>query len=100
MKGERHRQARKKGENKKSRYNREYERCVTKEISKYLGRERGERKLMARFRCGNEERREQVLGGKRGEKVQDVLRGERDDRAHVERMRRNERGRERNGKKY
>jgi hypothetical protein len=45
---------------------------------------------MARFRCGNEER-DQVLDARRGEKVQDVLRGERDDRAHVERMRRNER---------
>jgi hypothetical protein len=35
--------------------------------------------------------REQVLDGRRGEKVQDVPRGERNDKAHVERMRRNER---------
>jgi hypothetical protein len=32
--------------------------------------------------------REQELDGRRGEKVQDVPRGERDDRRHVERMRR------------
>jgi hypothetical protein len=47
--------------------------------------------------------REQVLDGRRGEKVQDVQRGEGDDRAHVERMGRNEmreRGRERSGEKY
>jgi hypothetical protein len=42
--------------------------------------------------------REQVLDGRRGEKVQDVQRGEGDDRAHVERMQRNEREREREGK--
>jgi hypothetical protein len=35
--------------------------------------------------------REQVLDGRRGEKVQDVQRGERDDRTHVERMGRSER---------
>jgi hypothetical protein len=42
---------------KKSRYNREYERCMTEEIPEYLGRESArERKMMARLRCGNEER--------------------------------------------
>ncbi|KAJ3629499.1 hypothetical protein MTP99_013891 [Tenebrio molitor] len=42
---------------KQSRYNREYERCMTKEIPEYLGKESAkERKMMARFRCGNEER--------------------------------------------
>jgi hypothetical protein len=42
---------------KKSRYNREYESSVTEKISKYLGRESArEKKMMARFRCGNEER--------------------------------------------
>jgi hypothetical protein len=42
---------------KESRYNREYERCMTQEIREYLGRENAkERKMMARFRCGNEER--------------------------------------------
>jgi hypothetical protein len=41
---------------KGSRYNREYERCVTEEIREYLRRESArERKMMARFRCGNEE---------------------------------------------
>jgi hypothetical protein len=36
---------------------RENERCMTEEISDYLGRESArERKMMARFRCGNEER--------------------------------------------
>jgi hypothetical protein len=42
---------------RESRYNREYERCMTKEILEYLGRESTrERKMMGRFRCGNEER--------------------------------------------
>jgi hypothetical protein len=42
---------------KESKYNREYERCMTQEIREYLGRESAkERKMMARFRCGNEER--------------------------------------------
>ncbi|KAJ3621596.1 hypothetical protein MTP99_003712 [Tenebrio molitor] len=42
---------------KESRYNRKYERCMTEEIPEYLGRESAkERKMMARFRCGNEER--------------------------------------------
>jgi hypothetical protein len=41
---------------KESRHNREYERCI-QEISEYLRRESAkERKMMARFRCGNEER--------------------------------------------
>ncbi|KAJ3619348.1 hypothetical protein MTP99_005037 [Tenebrio molitor] len=36
---------------------REYERCMTEEIPEYLGKESAkERKMMARFRCGNEER--------------------------------------------
>jgi hypothetical protein len=41
---------------KESRYNREYERCMTHEIPEYLGRECRERRMMAKFRCGNEER--------------------------------------------
>jgi hypothetical protein len=42
---------------KESRYNSEYERCMTKEIPGYLGRESArERKMMPRFRCGNEKR--------------------------------------------
>jgi hypothetical protein len=40
-----------------SRYNRQYEKCMTEEIPGYLGGERArERKMMAKFRCGNEER--------------------------------------------
>jgi hypothetical protein len=42
---------------KESRYNRKHERCMTEEIPEYLGRESArERKMMARFRCGNAER--------------------------------------------
>jgi hypothetical protein len=42
---------------KESRYNREYKRCMTEEIPEYLGRESvKERKMMARYRCGNEKR--------------------------------------------
>ncbi|KAJ3635342.1 hypothetical protein MTP99_008256 [Tenebrio molitor] len=42
---------------KESRYNRKYERCMTEEIPEYLrGESAKERKMMARFRCGNEER--------------------------------------------
>ncbi|KAH0812552.1 hypothetical protein GEV33_010238 [Tenebrio molitor] len=42
---------------RESRYNRKYERCVTEDVPVYLGRESTkERKMMARFRCGNEER--------------------------------------------
>jgi hypothetical protein len=36
-----------------SRFNREYERCVAEEIRVHLGSTR-ERKIMVRFRCGNE----------------------------------------------
>jgi hypothetical protein len=37
---------------RKSRYNREYETCVTEDVPVYLGRESAkERKMMARFRC-------------------------------------------------
>jgi hypothetical protein len=42
---------------KESRYNRKNERCITEEIPEYLARESvRERKMMARFRCRNEER--------------------------------------------
>jgi hypothetical protein len=42
---------------KESRYNRNYEKCMTEEIPEYLERENAkERKMMARFGCGNEER--------------------------------------------
>jgi hypothetical protein len=42
---------------KESRYNRDYERCMIEEIPQFLVRESAkEKKIMARFRCGNEER--------------------------------------------
>jgi hypothetical protein len=42
---------------RESKYNREYERCVTEDVSGYLGKKSAkERKMMARFRCENEER--------------------------------------------
>jgi hypothetical protein len=42
---------------RESRYNREYERCVTQDVPVYLRKERAkERKIMATFRCGNEKR--------------------------------------------
>jgi hypothetical protein len=51
-----------KREGRESRYNREYERCMTEGIAKYLGRESArERKMMVRFRCGNEEREHLIL---------------------------------------
>jgi hypothetical protein len=46
---------------------------MTEEIPEYLGRESAkERKMMVRFRCENEKRK-QVLDGRRGKKVQNVL---------------------------
>jgi hypothetical protein len=42
---------------RESTYNREYERCMAEDVPLYLGRESArERKMMTRFRCGNEER--------------------------------------------
>jgi hypothetical protein len=42
---------------RESRYNGKYEKIITEELPKYLGREsRKERVTIARFRCGNEER--------------------------------------------
>jgi hypothetical protein len=42
---------------KESRYNRKYETYIWEEIPEYLGRENArKRKMMTRFRCGNEER--------------------------------------------
>jgi hypothetical protein len=53
---------------KESRYNREYERCMTEETPEYLGKESArERKMRARFICGNDERK--VLDERRGKKV-------------------------------
>jgi hypothetical protein len=43
---------------RESRYNREYERCVTEDVPVYLGRESTkERKMMARFRVGTKRER-------------------------------------------
>jgi hypothetical protein len=53
-----------------SRYNRKYERCLPEEILQYLGRESAkERKMMMWER----EKRKQVVYGRRGKKVQNVL---------------------------
>jgi hypothetical protein len=42
---------------RESRYNGKYEKIITEELPKYLGREsRKERVIIARFRCGNQER--------------------------------------------
>jgi hypothetical protein len=61
---------------KESRYNREYDRCMTKEIPEYLGRESArERKMMARFRCENEER-EKRYSKERKEGVECAMRRE------------------------
>jgi hypothetical protein len=51
--------ARKNGENPRiqMQQGREYERCIIEEIPNSLGRESArQRKIMANFRCGNEER--------------------------------------------
>jgi hypothetical protein len=67
---------------RESTYNREYERCMTEDVPVNLGRES--------VLMWERKEREQVLDGRRREKVQDV-----------ERMRCNERERrQRNGKKY
>jgi hypothetical protein len=65
---------------------------VTDEIPVYLEREStSERKMMVRFRYGNDERENRYWAEGEEEKMQDVPREERDERAYVERMRRNER---------
>jgi hypothetical protein len=51
-------QARKKGKNQRIQIQQEGREVMTEEIPEYLGRESAkERKKMARFRCGNEERK-------------------------------------------
>jgi hypothetical protein len=46
-----------KGTGKQERRERSQRRCITEEIPEYLGRNSAkERKMMARFRCGNKER--------------------------------------------
>jgi hypothetical protein len=72
---------------KESRYNREYERCMTEEIRSTWGEKsaRG-RKTMARFKCEQRAKRKE-----RKEGVGCATRRERHNRAHVEWMRRSER---------
>jgi hypothetical protein len=63
---------------KESRYTREYERCMTEEIPEYLSGESEckKRKMMARYRCGNEERENRYW---RKEKKEGDMRIERKD---------------------
>jgi methyl coenzyme M reductase subunit C-like uncharacterized protein (methanogenesis marker protein 7) len=61
MKGRKTRTSKK--ERRESRYNREYERCMTEDIPEYLRRESArKRKMMGRFRG----ERKQVLDGRKG----------------------------------
>jgi hypothetical protein len=85
-----------------SKYNREYERCVTEKIPKYLGRESvRERKMMARLRYGNEER-EKRYWAEGEERRSRMCYEERRRWSTLEWMRWNEREgeRERRGEKY
>jgi hypothetical protein len=71
---------------------------MTEEIREYLGRESArERKMVA---DSESRERKQVLDGRRGRCKMCCEERERDDRAHVEWMGRNERGREWSGEKY
>jgi hypothetical protein len=73
-KGQRHRQARKKGDNERIKFNREYERCMTEKIRESLGRDNArERKMMARFGT----RREKTGWKKRKECAECAMRRER-----------------------
>jgi hypothetical protein len=69
-----------------SRYNREYERCMTEEIPEYLGRETAREKK----NNGERENRYWMEGEERRWRMGYEER-ERDNRAHVEWMKRNER---------
>jgi hypothetical protein len=62
---------------RQSRYNREYERCITEDVPVYLGkREREREENDGEIQMRERGEREQVLDGRRGENVQDVQRGE------------------------
>jgi hypothetical protein len=62
---------------KESKYNREYERCMTEEIPEYLGRESArERKMMA-FICGNGEMENRYWSEERKEGAEYAIRRER-----------------------
>jgi hypothetical protein len=81
---------------------RKYERCMTEEILEYLGRESAkERKMMARFRCGNEEIEKRYWMEEEERKCRMCY----EERGTIEHMwngcsEMRERGRERNGEKY
>jgi hypothetical protein len=66
---------------KESKYNREYERCMTEEIPEYPGREKNDGGIQMW------ERTERKQDGRREKKVQNVQLGEKDNQAHVEWMR-------------
>ncbi|KAH0808415.1 hypothetical protein GEV33_014377 [Tenebrio molitor] len=57
---------------KESRYNREYERCMTEEIPEYLGRERARKKNDGEIQMWERGKRKRILAGRRGKKVQNV----------------------------
>jgi hypothetical protein len=86
---------------KESRYNRKYERCITEEIPKYLGRESvKERKMMAGSRCENE-KRENRYWMKGEERRCRMCYKERETIEHMwNGCSEIETGRERNGEKY
>jgi hypothetical protein len=58
---------------KESRYNREYERCMTEKIPEYLGRERARKKNDYNIQMWERGERKQILDRKRRKKVQNVL---------------------------
>jgi hypothetical protein len=57
---------------KESRYNREYERCMTEEIPEHLGRERARKKNDGEIQMWERGKRKRILDGRRGKKVQNV----------------------------
>jgi hypothetical protein len=59
---------------------------MIEEISEYLGREGAREKNNGEIQMWKRGERKQVLSGSRGKKVQNVLRGERDNRAHLKWM--------------
>jgi hypothetical protein len=58
---------------KESRYNREYERCMTEKIPEYLGRESARKKNDYNIQMWERGERKQILDRKRRKKVQNVL---------------------------
>jgi hypothetical protein len=64
---------------KESRYNRKCERCMTEEIPEYLGRESAKEKKLWRDLDVGTRRQKTCIGWKERKKVQNVLRGEREN---------------------